>query len=127
MSRESLTRFQKIFLFRVPKYEFLAMLESKIRVKPFFKVQFGEITVCVDRAAEEQSLTLGNGFPVATLIAPGKNLSKCIYVQCKHSTLPLQISCVLKVIVRTGLIIPLCPIDSLFATKWVEILSEEPF
>ena len=108
---------------------FLAMLEGKIRVTLFFKAQSGKITVCGEWGAEEQSLTSGNGFsvfPVASIIAPDKNLSQCIYVQCKHSPLPLQISCVLKVIVRTGLIIPLCPIDSL-PQNGLKYFTAEPF
>ena len=38
-------RISKI-LFVYSSYEFLAMLEGKIREAPFFKVQSGKITVC---------------------------------------------------------------------------------
>ena len=33
-------------LFALGADEFLAMLEGKIRMTPFFKVQYGKITVC---------------------------------------------------------------------------------
>ena len=43
-------RISKI-LFVYGSYEFLAMLESKIREAPFFKVQSGKITVCLTSIA----------------------------------------------------------------------------
>ena len=42
---ESLTGFQKLFLFRVPMHGILAMLEGKIRETPFFEGAYGKITV----------------------------------------------------------------------------------
>ena len=39
-------------------YEFLAMLEGKIRETPFFKVQSGKITVC--SSSNVQAKTLGH-------------------------------------------------------------------
>jgi hypothetical protein len=42
--RESLTGFQKFFLF-LDSYEFLAMLEGKLGVSPFVRIQYCKITV----------------------------------------------------------------------------------
>ena len=47
-------RISKI-LFALGADEFLAMLEGKIRVTPFFKVQSGKITVCCGYAAHTAS------------------------------------------------------------------------
>ena len=45
-------------LFALGADEFLAMLEGKIRVIPFFKVQSGKITVCVVSSYEIKILTV---------------------------------------------------------------------
>ena len=50
-------RISKI-IFALGADEFLAMLEGKIRVTPFFKVQSGKITVCTSQT--EYQTTLGS-------------------------------------------------------------------
>ena len=78
-------------------YEFLAMLEAKIREAPFFKVQSGKITVCDDKRLGHLLYSPYNGLIERRInLLPHSNIERLNLTNFVPNT-KLNIVCVLNI------------------------------
>ena len=84
-------------IFVYGSYEFLAMLEAKIREAPFFKVQSGKITVCDDKRLGHLLYSPYNGLIERRInLLPHSNIERLNLTNFVPNT-KLNIVCVLNI------------------------------